>query len=180
MQRLIMFGAAGLLVIGVHAAAAQSKTITGEMKTVTVIVEAIEHASREVTVKKPDGTYDQLYVPESFTRFDSLKIGDKVTTKYYENIVLRVKPAGEKDVDEASGGVVKAAGTAGTVSRQRTITATITQLDPNVPSITFTGPNGWKYSTRVEDKVALSKVKVGDKVDITWTEASIVSLEEAK
>ena len=180
MQRFIMFGAAGLFVIGVHAAAAQSKTITGEMKTVTVTVEAIEQASREMTVKKPDGTYDRLYVPESFKRFDSLKIGDKITTKYYENVVLRLKPAGEKDVDDASAGVVKAEGTAGTVARQRTITATITQLDPTVPSITFTGPNGWKYSTRVQDKAALAKVKVGDKVDITWTEATILSLEQAK
>jgi Cu/Ag efflux protein CusF len=179
MKTLMMCGAAGLLLMAVDAAA-QSKTITGEMKTVTVSVEAIDHGRREVTVKKEDGTYDQLYVPESFKRFDSLKIGDKITTKYYENIVLRLKPAGEKDVDEASGGVVKAEGTAGTVSRQRTITATITQLDPNVPSITFTGPNGWKYTTRVEDKAALAKVKVGDKVDITWTEATILSLEEAK
>ena len=90
--------------------------------------------------------------------------------------VPSVTPTGSASANVAT----SPAGTAGTVSRQRTITATITQLDPNVPSITFTGPNGWKYSTRVEDKVALSKVKVGDKVDITWTEASIVSLEEAK
>jgi Cu/Ag efflux protein CusF len=69
---------------------------------------------------------------------------------------------------------------AGTVAHQRTITATITQIDMKVPSITFTGPNNWKYSTRVEDKAALAKVKVGDKVDITWTEAMILSLDEGK
>jgi len=46
-----------------------------------------------------------------------------------------------------------------------------------VPSITFTGPNGWKYSSRVEDKKALAKVKVGDRLDITWTEALILSVE---
>jgi hypothetical protein len=46
-----------------------------------------------------------------------------------------------------------------------------------VPSITFTGPNGWKFSSRVDDKKALEKVKVGDKLDITWTEALILSVE---
>ena len=90
----------------------------------------------------------------------------------------------EADVDENSRAVVPAnertAGTAGTASHQRTITATITAIDPSVPSITFSGPNGWKYSSRVQDTAALAKVKVGDKVDITWTEAMLVSLEPEK
>jgi len=95
--------------------------------------------------------------------------------------VLSVKPAGEKDVDTTSGGVVRAADSrAATTSHQRKITATIAAIDPKVPSITFTGPNGWKYTTRVEDTAALAKVKVGQKVDITWTEAMILSLEEGK
>jgi len=49
-----------------------------------------------------------------------------------------------------------------------------------VPSVTFTGPNGWKYSSKVQDTEALSKVKVGDKVDFVWTEAMMVSLEPGK
>jgi hypothetical protein len=32
----------------------------------------------------------------------------------------------------------------------------------------------------VQDKEALAKVKVGDKVDIVWTEATLVSLERGK
>ena len=47
----------------------------------------------------------------------------------------------------------------------------------DTPSITFTGPNGWKYSSKVQDKSALARVKVGDTVDIVWTEAVLVSLE---
>jgi hypothetical protein len=180
MHRLMLFAAAALVVTTASSAAAQTKTIPGKTEIVTATVEAIDHANREVTVKKPDGNYEEFYVPRSFTRFDALKVGDKITAKYYENIVLQVKPVGEKEVDKASGGVVRAAGTAGTVSHQRTITATITALDSNVPSVTFSGPNGWQYSTRVEDKAALAKVKVGDKVDITWTTAMILSLDEAK
>ena len=68
----------------------------------------------------------------------------------------------------------------GTKAKQRTITATITAIDPTVPSVTFTGPNGWKYSSKVQDTEALSKVKVGDKVDFVWTEAMMVSLEPGK
>jgi hypothetical protein len=66
-----------------------------------------------------------------------------------------------------------------TSSRQH-ITATMAAIDPNVPSIRFTGPNGWKYSGRVQDKEALAKVKVGDKLDITWTEVLVLSIDESK
>jgi hypothetical protein len=148
---------------------------------VTVTVEAIEQGSREVTVKKADGTHEVIYVPQSIKRFDALKIGDKVTARYYETVVLRVKEPGEKDLDSAVSAVVPNPNRpAGTSSHQQTVTATITAIDPIAPSITFTGPRGWTYSSRVEDKQALAKVKVGDKVDITWTEALLVSLDDAK
>ena len=50
-------------------------------------------------------------------------------------------------------------------------------MNPAIPSITFTGPNNWKYSSKVADKQALATVKVGDKVDITWTEAVLISVQ---
>jgi hypothetical protein len=165
------------------AATAQvSKTLTGETTTVTATVEAIQPASREVTLKKEDGNYEVLKVPASVKQFDSLKVGDTLKIRYYENIVLRLKEPGEPDVDTTSKSATPAAGggTAGTMAGQRTITATITAIDPKVPSITFTGPNKWSYSSRVEDTKALEKVKVGDRVDITWTAATLMSFEPMK
>src|SRR5215475_791170 len=116
-----------MLALTGSALAAQTKTITGETKSVTATVEAIEKAGREITVKKPDGSYDVFYAPASMKRFDTLKIGDKITAKYYENIVLQLKPAGQKAVDTDAGGVTRAKGApATTTAHQRTITATIT------------------------------------------------------
>jgi hypothetical protein len=173
-----------VVILGMSAAAAagaQSKTITGETKTLTATVEAIEKKSREVTVKKDDGKYEVFYVPTDVKRFDTLKIGDKVNAKYYENMVVALKAPGSKDADKVSAAVTKAdGGAAGTVAHQQTITATISAIDMNAPSVTFNGPRGWTYSTRVKDKDLLSKVKVGDKVDITWTEAMVLSLDEGK
>ena len=171
-------GAAVLLTLSATTAMAQTKVITGEMKTATATVESIEASSRQVTVKKADGTNETFYVPTSMTRFDQLKVGDKITARYYENMVLQLKQPGSPDVDKGSGKLVPVPGApAGTMSYQRSITATITAIDPNVPSIQFSGPNGWKYSSKVQDKAALAKVKVGDKVDITWTYAVLMSIE---
>jgi hypothetical protein len=180
MKKLASFAIAGAVALLAGSASGQvTKTITGETSTVMATVEAIEQSTRVVTLKKDDGTYEVLTVPESVKRFDSLKVGDKVKARYYENIVLRLKEPGEKDVDSSSGAVTPAAGVkpTGTVASQRTITATITAIDPKTPTITFKGPNDWTYTSRVHDTATLAKVKVGDKVDITWTAAAIVSFE---
>ena len=48
------------------------------------------------------------------------------------------------------------------------MTVTISAIDKSASSISFTGPNGWKYERRVVDPTVLDKLKVGDLVDITW------------
>jgi len=177
MKRILL--ASMLVAASAAGAAAQTKTLQGEMKTATATVEAIDHAARQLTIKRDNGEYSTITVPAGVTRFDAIKVGDKVTARYYDNIVLRLKLPGEKDVDSDSAALTPGSGAkpGATAATQRTITATITEINMKVPSITFTGPNNWKYSSRVEDKAALQKVKVGDKVDITWTEAVMVSLQ---
>ena len=166
------------------AASAQTRSIPGETEVVTATVEAIDRSSRDLTLKLPDGEYQVLHVPDGYVRFDSLKVGDRITARYYDNMVLRMKRPGEADVNDSSENVTRgpgtATGTAGTSARQRTITATVTAIDPKVPSITFSGPNGWRYSSRARDKEALKGLKVGDRVDITWTTAVILSVDQGK
>jgi hypothetical protein len=93
-----------------------------------------------------------------------------------------VKQPGEPPVNTLEGALTRTEGAkpGGTLGGQRTMTAKIEAIDAKVPSITFTGPNGWKYSRRVQDKNALKQVKVGDMVDFTWTEAVVITVEEPK
>jgi len=42
------------------------------------------------------------------------------------------------------------------------------------------GPNGYMYSRRVTDKKAFALLKVGDQLDMTWTEAVLIAVESAK
>ena len=163
-------------------AMAQSKTVSAEVRTETGTVEAIEASTRSVTLKKPDGTYVTTVAGPDIARFAELKVGDTVNVRYYDTVVIRVKQPGESEVISGAKGTTgsEQALPGGTRAKQLTITATITAIDPNAPTITFTGPNGWKYTSKVQDKEALAKVKVGDKVDIVWTEAVLVSVERGK
>jgi Cu/Ag efflux protein CusF len=181
------FGTAGMaLAIGLAlsgaAALAQTKEVPGERTTHTGTVEAIDHQARTLTLKQPSGEMVTLDIPKSVTRFDSMKVGDKVTAVYYDNVVVRKKPAGEAPVNTLTSAVTSKEGAkpGGTLGNQRTMTATVEAIDLSVPSITFTGPNGWKYSRRVEDKGALKDVKVGDQVDFTWSEAVQITVDAPK
>jgi hypothetical protein len=178
MLNALVFAAAFTAAV-IAAPAAQTREVPGEMVTVTAKVAAVEQQHRTLTLEKPDGTYATVVVPESFARFPGIKVGDTVTVRYYDNIVFRKLAPGEKPTDSVAGGVVPAPGSrpAGTASVQRTITTKITAIDPKIPSITFTGPNNWVYSTKVKDRAVLKDVAVGDLVNITWTEA--VSIEVA-
>jgi hypothetical protein len=183
MKKLVVGTLVGAVVLlAPRMLAAQSRTFTSEAKVATATVEAIEASTRTITLKKADGTYVTTVAGPDVKRFDEIKVGDKVTARYYDNLVLRLKAPGEADVSSASAAATGSgqALPGGTTAKQTTITATITAIDPNAPSITFTGPNGWKYTSRVDDTKALAKVKVGDKVDITWTEALLVSIERGQ
>ena len=183
MKRAVVGIVAGAVLASVAPSAiAQSKTVNSEMRTETAVVEAIEAGSRTVTLKKPDGTFVSVVAGPDIKRFAEIKVGDKVNARSYENVIVRVKKPGEPDVDTSSGGTTGAGQTlpGGTRATQRTVTATITAIDPKMPTITFTGPNGWKYTSKVQDKAVLSSVKVGDKVDVVWTEAALVSIEAPK
>jgi Cu/Ag efflux protein CusF len=171
--------AAAALVSTPGMAMAQSKEVMSEIKTQSGVVEAIEAQSRSVTIRKPDGTVVTTVPGPEVKRFEEIKVGDKVNARYYENLVIRVKPPGEPAVDADVKDAIASGQTlpGGTKARQRTLTCTITAIDLATPTITFTSANGWKYTSKVRDKSNLDKVKVGDKVDIIWTDALLVSIE---
>jgi Cu/Ag efflux protein CusF len=169
----------GFGVFACTAVHAQIKEIPGERMTEKGTVEAVDHTARVLTLKDDKGEFITVDVPESMTRFSQIKVGDHVTATYYDNVVVRLKKPGEPTTNDLKGGVTPKAGTkpGGTIGAQRTMTTVIEAIDPKVPSITFKGPNGWKYSRRVEDKDVLKQVKVGDRVDFTWTEAVQVTID---
>jgi hypothetical protein len=173
--------ASALLLVS-NPAAAQSRTIEGDSVSVTVTIEAIEQSTRTLTVKDDKGIFETIQAPAEMNRFSELKVGDKITARYYDNVVVRMKKPGEAAVDVDSAALTrgKGASAAGTAAAQRTITVTVTALDPKANSVTVKGPNNYMYSRRVRDKKTFNLLKVGDQLDMTWTEAVLISVDPAK
>jgi len=163
-------------------ARAQAREIPGERITEKGTVEAIDQSARVLTLKDAKGEFITVDVPHGVTRFEQIKVGDQVTATYYDNVIVRMKKPGEADANDLKGAVTPVEGTkpGGTIGAQRTMTAVVEAIDPKVPSISFKGPNGWKYSRRIQDKSVLKQVKVGDRVDFTWTEAVQITIDPPK
>ena len=155
------------------------KQLPTQTVTLSGTVATIDHAKRVVNIKTADGKFESIDVPPSAKRFDEVKVGDKVSVTYNNNVSARLKPPGEAAVD--TGSMTTTAGQqtrpGGTTAVQRTLTATVDAIDKSASSITFVGPNGWKYSRHVVDPAVFDKVKVGDKVDITWNTDVTVAVQ---
>ena len=175
-----ILSAAGLLVLALSLPSwAQTRTLPTQTITLSGTVETIDHAKRVVNIKTPDGKFQTIDVPPAAKRFDELKVGDKVSITYNNTVSARLKPPGEPMVNTATGASTAGQGErpGGTAGVERTMTTTISAIDKSAQSISFTGPNGWKYDRRVVDPTVLDKVKVGDQVDITWDPNVTVSVQ---
>jgi Cu/Ag efflux protein CusF len=165
-------------------AAAQppAQSVQSAPVTLTATIEAIDQTNRLVTLKGPKGNLADVYVGPEYKRFNELKVGDTVKATYYESLVTSVRKPGDP---APTAGVqtteTPRAGAPGqTIAKQVTIPVTIMALDPSVPSVTVKGPKGNVLSFRVQDPKRLEGIKVGDTVDVTYTQAILLSVDPSK
>ncbi len=174
----------------VFAQQVQTKTITKKRSvkkqrivTVQATVEAVDLENRVVTLKGTKGTVFDVRVGEAVKNLPQLKVGDKVTAKYYEAIAARVLKPGESGVTGETGGIATAKPgekPGGVAGHEITITAKVEAIDKKKPSVTLMGPEGRSVTVRVENPKNLKKLKVGDQVEITYTEALAISVKPGK
>jgi hypothetical protein len=150
-------------------------------ETVTATVVSVNQKTREVTVKMENGKEASFIAGDHVKNLAQVKKGDIITAVYTEAIAYEVKKHGAAGVKTttATAGAEPGAKPAGVVAQQTTVTVVITAIDPSVPSVTFMGPKGNTKTIKVRDPQKLNGVKVGDKVDITYTEALAVQVDEA-
>ena len=60
------------------------------------------------------------------------------------------------------------------------MSVSIQEIDLTAPSVTAEGPQGRQYTFWVRDKSEIKDLKVGDKVDVTYTEALLLRADFAQ
>ncbi len=136
-----------------------------------------------MTLKGPKGNLFDLKVGEQAKNLPQVKVGDQVVVKYYQSIAARVKKPGEaggaaatKTLEAAKPGERPG----GMVANMVTVTATVEDISPKKTYVSLKAPDGKIFDVKVKDPKNLENVKVGDQVEITYTEALAVSVEKPK
>ncbi len=162
-------------------ALAQKPVTETDAVELTTKIEAIDHSARLVTLRDKDGETETIYCGPEVKRFDELKVGDTITVRYSESIAYAIRTPGLLSGLPATTGPKITRGTgarpSGTIARQETATVTVKAVDPKVPSVTVLTEDGRTVSLKVEDKKNLKDVRAGDKVEITYTEAAMISVK---
>jgi len=167
------------------AAGASMSRADAVLVTVTASVESINLTNREVTLKGPLGNQVTFTVDQRVKRLKEVKVGDFVRADYYISIAAELrKPTPEEEktpfvVLDAAGKAPAGTSPAAGGLRRLKIVATIEGLDRPTQTITVKGPLGNYLTTRVDDPANLTKMRIGENIVVTCTEALAISLEKA-
>jgi Cu/Ag efflux protein CusF len=147
----------------------------------TAKIEAIDRDARLITLTDKDGDTETIYAGPDVKRFNELKVGDTVTFRYYESIAMVIRKPGDPTTPPPSGDAKLVRGTgakpSATLSKQETATVTIKSIDQKIPAITVLTEDGRTVDFKVEDPKKLTGLNAGDKVEVTYTQAVLVSVK---
>jgi hypothetical protein len=166
--------------VAAPAAAPRGEAVVATVE-MTATVTAIDQQTRVVTLRKDDGSELTFVASEDVKNLAQVEVGDVLHVVYAEAIAYEVRKGGTAAATTAIVGAAAEPGQrpAGALARQTTVTVAIVAIDPQVPSVTFKGPQGNTRTIKVLHPEKLVGVNVGDTVDLTFTEALAIKVVEA-
>jgi Cu/Ag efflux protein CusF len=164
------------LTAGAHQAVSQSTAMD-----VTAEITAIDYDARVVVLEDEGGNVEWVYAEPEIKRFNELKVGDKVTFRYYESVLSQVRKASDAAPSQGPSEPKMVSGTgpkpSGIISQQFSARVTVKAIDAKAKAVTVTLDDGRAMSFEVIDKKILKEIKVGDKVDVTYTAAFMITVQ---
>jgi len=148
---------------------------------VTAQVVALDKASRTVSLKGPEGNVIDVVAGDEVKNFAQIKVGDFVVVRFVQALTLELQKtkSGASGIVAREGAVTAKPGQrpAAAAGREVTAIATVTAVDPKAKTITMKGPRGNVVTLDVQNPDQFKVVKVGDEVQVVYTEAVAISVE---
>ena len=145
-------------------------------------VEAVDMASREVTLRLADGKLMTFIAGEEVRNLAQVVVGDRVIVQYNVGMIMALSPSDSKvrsRVDRVEAGRAEPGQKpAGMVRKTVEATATIVAVDQQARTVTLQGALR-TVTLPVADDIDLSKLKVGDMVDAVYQESLAISVQPA-
>jgi hypothetical protein len=151
-----------------------------ETHKMTVIVTAIDPATRKVTLIAPDGKQTTVKCGPYVINFDQIRVGDQLKVTVAEEFVAYLAEAGAPPSDGAATTVVlapKGAKPGGVIADTVQVTAKVTAIDLKKHKATLQFPDGSARTVAVRRDVDLTRRHVGEEVVIRITDALAIRVE---
>ncbi len=147
---------------------------------VTATIIAIDKTTRDITLKGPKGNWVVVTAGPEVKNFDQMNVGDKVHARYIEALVLELKKGSDLAVtrtEEASAmGAMPGAQPHGVAGRRITVIADVVAVNHATQTVTLRGPE-LTAEVKVTDPDQLKRIKKGDQVVATYTQALAMVVE---
>ncbi|MGB7452502.1 MAG: hypothetical protein WBM36_10285 [Lysobacterales bacterium] len=149
----------------------------------TAVVEAINHETREVTLRGPEGNTVSFVASEEARNLGQVSVGDIVMAEYEQSLAIEVF-ANDGSVPGAGGLAATGRSELGEMPGMaaidaKVVTATVEEINLENNTFKLKGPEGEIKEYVAQDPENLKKAEVGDLVVITYTEAVAISVEKA-
>jgi hypothetical protein len=149
-------------------------------------VSQIDLATRLMTLRGPAGNEFTFEVDPAVRNLPQVKVGDDVVVRYFETIGAAMRKPGdstEASIALADGVADPGDRPAAGIGARTTLPVTIVGVDAKTNEVRFYGPDKRVRTVELETPEAQAfakKLKVGDEVVVTFTEALAVSVEPAR
>ncbi|MGZ3530321.1 MAG: hypothetical protein ACXVAR_02350 [Vulcanimicrobiaceae bacterium] len=155
----------------------QSASATAQL---TAKVIAIDYNNRILTLQDAQGNTRDVKVGPDVKRFNAIHVGDTITFTYKESVAVAIaKPGAPTPASESTPTITRTTGEkpGGTISQTQTTTVTIQSIDVAKPAITVKTQDGRVLTFLVQNKNNLEGLKPGDVVQVTYTQALVISVK---
>ena len=150
---------------------------------VSAQVVAIDKGLRTISLKGPKGNVVDVVAGDEVKNFAQIKVGDFVVVQVMQSLTLELQKtkSGEGGISERQAVVTAKPGErpAAAAGREVTAIAKVTGVDKKAKTITLKGPRGNVVTLDVQNPDHFKVVKVGDEVQVVYTEAVAISVEPA-
>lgn len=158
-------------------------TVSSDQETAEGSIIHVDKSNRMITIRGAQGDEYDVYAADEVRNFDQLQVGDRIALSYTSAIAVDIQPAGSTELAatlEDDGSTAEAGAKPGaSASETATVVTEVTAVDTSANTISLKGPRGNEVTLDVarEDlRAALRKVKVGDLLRVTYSEAVAVNI----
>ncbi|HWE22481.1 MAG TPA: hypothetical protein VG496_00950 [Myxococcales bacterium] len=168
--------------VEVHPTGVPGEAAAVSHQKISATVVTVNAATRMLTLQGQDGHIETVKVPPEVKRFNEIAPGDRIVVEVQEGLLFQYQPVGSPYVapaaviaaERASAAEPPAVAAGGAVQS----TVVIIGVDTGSRIVDVEDLDGNKFHVKADPKLAIEKLKIGDRLIATYATTVAISLEK--